>query len=289
MIDHFRVGDEEPEADQIDDTGREDAELAEIEALFNERAEALGDAYPFELSDSGAEICYLPDEVGDPAQAYMMCLFVSANRRLPGGWHSDLNDLKVRLTQRIIQLVATVAMAGLARGPAVSVGWPRQHDGTILEILARAAGMGSCVIPRNEPNTRVARTGDKDAGIDILAWENVVAPQTTPGHIYLGQVASGNRWRDKSVWNDKGTFQEGYVDSAGTRNWNGATIIPFVRRDPDDRTREDYHHGKVLDRHSLPRYFAVGIALSEEGIPMDEIENIAELTRWNSDMISELS
>lgn len=289
VIDHFRVEDETAEVDQIDDTSHEDAELAEIESLVVQRQKALSDGYPFELSHNGSELIFQRDDVGNAANAYIMCLLVSANRRLPGGWHSDLDDLKVRLTQRIIQLVATVAMAGVAKGPAVSVGWPRESDPTIIGVLKRAAQMGSCIIPHDAPNLLVARPSDKDAGIDILAWERVQPPQTTPGHIWLGQVASGSNWPDKSVLTDRDTFRAGYIYSPGTQNWNGATIIPFVREDDHyQRSQQDFRHGKILDRHSLPTFFAEGLRLSALGVQMDEIGNIGELSKWNEDMIAQI-
>ena len=290
VLDNYRIEDDEPESDQIDDSSYEDAELAEIETLHNLRKEALGDAYPFELSENGTELIYLRDSVGHPADAYIMCLLVSANRRLPGGWHSELDHLKLELTQRIIQLVATVALAGVAKGPAISLGWPRENDPTIIGILNRAAGMGSCVVPNEKPNLLIARSGDKDGGVDILAWERVIAPQATPGHVWLGQVASGLNWIDKSVIQDRQVFMEGYIHSPGTPNWNGATIIPFTRdRDHIRRSQQDYRHGKILDRHSLPTYFAEGLRLYAAGVPMDESVNVPELARWNREMIAALT
>ncbi|MGY6695381.1 MAG: hypothetical protein ACXIUW_05035 [Roseinatronobacter sp.] len=289
LIDHFRVEDETAEPDQIDDTSREDAELAQIEVLFNQRVKALSDAYPFELSENGSELVFLSNPLTVPAQAYIMCLLVSANRRLPGGWHSELDNLKVRLTQRVIQLVATIAMAGVARGPSVSVGWPREADPTIVSVLNRAAQMGSCVVPNTQPNLQVARPTDKDAGVDVLAWEQVTPPQVTPGFVWLGQVASGSNWPNKSVLQDKDVFKEGYVYSSGTPNWNGATIIPFARNgDELQRSREDFRHGKVLDRHSLPKYFSDGLDLHAAGVPMDGISNLADLYQWNAEMIAKI-
>ena len=66
----------------------------------------------------------------------------------------------------------------------------------------------------------------KDAGIDIIAWEN--SNDGLPGYRYLlGQVASGANWKDKTVRNDIKLFHDDWFFDEPKSTPSPAMFIPF--------------------------------------------------------------
>ncbi|EIM30745.1 hypothetical protein [Microvirga lotononidis] len=143
---------EETAEDDIGERDKRREQLVErLENEINLRQRNLGETYPFDLSASGDELL-LDGNWRDPKYAfYLICLITthvtgSAILRTPPG-----GELLTRLRNRVFQIVATLGLAGLATGPAFSVGWPRQTGETIVELLTRAAAAGGGFSVRTPP------------------------------------------------------------------------------------------------------------------------------------------
>ena len=101
-----------------------------------------------------------------------------------------------RFRNRVYQIMGTLAVAGRAGGPSVSVGFPRESKETILDALRRAEGWGFGLAPRDKPG-RHSQPQAKDGGIDVIGWPLGIAPTLT---IYLvswqlGSIGSINPHR----------------------------------------------------------------------------------------------
>lgn len=289
VIDDLRIQ-TDVDFDLIDQNAGEDAAMAEIERVVEERARHTGDHYPFTMSDRADEVVFIGRRDGNLThgqEAYVTCLLISGFRRLAGGWDPELDELKVQMHQRVFQLLATIAVAGLSGRSAITLGWPRREGEEILAALARGYMRGSGVQPKQVPSA-IARARDKDGGVDALGWSVTGPAAVLPNAIWWAQVASGRGWRDKAVKQDATYFLQAYVDSAG-QNQNYVTIIPFSRISETPDPYIDFMHGKVLDRNELPSLFSSGLALSDSGIDIDEVQHLAELAAWNTAMIAEIT
>ncbi|WP_406853533.1 hypothetical protein ABEG18_13250 [Alsobacter sp. KACC 23698] len=264
-----------------DDIGERDRRREQrIESLENEvefRRRTLGDTYPFELDESGEELI-LNENWREPRFSfYMICLITthvsgSTILALP-----PTGDLLTQLRNKIFQIVATLGLAGLATGPAFSVGWPRQSRETIIELLTRAAAMGGGFSVRNPPSAYVS-PHEKDGGVDVIAWTAEGMPPPTA--FFFGQTASGRNWRDKPVKEHARVFGQAYMFDHMTGNRVYVTIIPY--RVFDDAFWNTLHqfHMAILDRLRLPRRAWQGFQLATQGVSIDGSERVHELTRW---------
>ncbi|HEI0077116.1 TPA: hypothetical protein SIE19_004768, partial [Escherichia coli] len=157
------------------DIGEEDAEVEnEIQRLleqYQQRKDILGDSYPFifneetqclELAKETLELLTVDQHI------YLYCLYfshMSASRLfngvdLPTGKHRDL-----------LQIAATIALAGYVQGHSISFGWPRPDSSKFYDALTRAVdliGEGR-VRPFEDVNRYLQTRPHKDAGIDVIA------------------------------------------------------------------------------------------------------------------------
>lgn len=270
-----------------DDIGERDRQREQlIERLENEvelRRSNLGETYPFELSTSGDEL--LRDENWrDPKFAfYLICLITthvtgSAILRTPPD-----GELLTRLRNRVFQIVATLGLAGLATGPAFSVGWPRHTGETIVELLTRAAAAGGGFSVRNPPGAYVS-PHEKDGGVDVIAWTDEGIPP--PPSFYFGQTASGKNWPGKPVSEHARVFGQAYMLDHMTGNHQYVTLIPYRVLDVKFWNSQCQMHRAILDRLRLPRRAWQGLKLAEGGIPVDDADSVDVLTQWLGDFIS---
>jgi len=288
--------DRELQADEaVDDFGDADAAIdGLIHAIENElesRSEKLGAAYPFLMSDDGEEILReMPDN--DPlCGSYLACLIASQI-----GDRSDLKlvipdpsglgaEIVTRMRRRIFQMIGTIALAGIARGPSASVGWPREKKETIIETMTRAFSRGFPIPIRTEPNYTALKEV-KDGGVDVVAWEHTDDPPSPS--VWFGQIASGQNWRGKPVIEDAKNFSENFLE-AMPRNANHATIIPFQLDDEAPDTRALHHkHGHILDRLRLIVRFREGLGLIASGLAMDESQNTLIAMNWVDEFVERL-
>ena len=282
---------EEEEVD-IGNADREGDEfIGSIENEYDYRTRMLGESYPFRMSEDAEELTYQNPGNGPVAGSYLVCLIAShigsrADLRLEIPSERGLDsDIITRMRNRVFQMIGTIALAGCAKGPAVSVGWPRVENETIIETMNRAFERGFPIQIRAEPNYTVL-SGVRDDGVDVVAWENVDLPPSPS--VWFGQIASGRDWRNKTVTERATRFAEGFLCAVPT-NKNHATIIPFHLDDSAPDTRTLHHrHGHILDRIRLNRNFKSGINLIEEEIEMDESENIQIALDWVNEFVQEL-
>ena len=290
------IGDRALQAEEaevnIGNADRADDEfIGSIENEYDYRTGMLGESYPFRMSEDAEELTYQNPDNDPLAGSYLVCLIAShiggkADLRLEIPHEQGLYaEIITQMRNRVFQMIGTIALAGCAGGPAVSVGWPRVESETIIKTMNRAFGRGFPIQIRAEPNYTVLR-GVRDDGVDVIAWEHVDPPPSPS--VWFGQIASGRDWRDKTVTERATRFAEGFLCAVPT-NKNHATIIPFHLDDNAPDTRALRHrHGHILDRIRLTRDFKSGLNLIEEEIEIDESENTQIALDWVNEFVQGL-
>jgi|GEM_PF-1543709 len=273
---------EEPSEEIEAEDDFKEALVAEIENEYDFRRDDCIGSYPFLLSDDAEELFFVGDPAHPNTSVYLVCLLASHLIRSPfvtlKGTEEDLTKIVTDLRNSVFQVISTVAMAGLADGPSISIGWPRSSDETILQALARGVPNNSSVVPRANPNPAVKNPWDKDGGMDVISWRD--GKRHPPLNFYFGQVASGADWAGKAAMGKARSFKEKYVDSGPLCNEDYATLMPFRVSDTAKFNSEHSDHRTILDRTRLPQMALKGIAISENGIPVDEVENFAAVEAW---------
>lgn len=224
--------------------GRDDetGETLEVEILEDERASSadvvleeleyratiLGSFYPFRIEGRGQNWRIVhavqagESEVVAARACYTFCLLTSAirDRCIRGAGIGPIE----RALANHFQAIATVAAAGLLGGEVVSFGWPRPGGTAFLPALRDVARRLRVGTPLSEAPLW-SKGGDKDAGIDVIAWRDFA--DARPGKIILlGQVASGNNWTKKSVKSDTPHFLS-WFSTRPTQHYIPAIFIPF--------------------------------------------------------------
>jgi hypothetical protein len=269
-----------------DDIGERDRQREKlVERIENEvefRQNALEDSYPFKLADGGEELLR-DDNWQDPKFTfYFICLITthvtgSAILRTP-----PVDELLTRLRNRVFQIVATLGLAGLSKGPAFSVGWPRQTGESIVELLTRAAALGGGFAVRNPPGTYVS-PHEKDGGVDVIAWTEEGTPP--PSAFYFGQTASGKNWPGKPVADHARVFTQAYMVDLMTGNRLYVTLIPYRVLDEAFWNSQHLFHWAILDRLRLPKRAWQGSQLAAEGLSIDGADCLGDLTQWLGEFI----
>lgn len=269
--------------DNIGERDRQREQLIEqIENEVEVRRTHLGDTYPFELNDTGDELIRNEVWQNQRFSFYLICLITThvtgstILRTPPAG------ELLTRLRNRIFQIVATLSLAGLSSGPAFSVGWPRQTGEVIVELLQRAADAGGGFTVRNPPGQYVSPK-EKDGGVDVIAW--TPGGQPPPTAFYYGQTASGRNWPDKPVTDHARVFGKAYMEDHMTGNLLYFTLIPYRVLDVSFFNTQSALHMGILERLRLPLRAWEGVQIAANGAPVDDAENIGELSQWLSDYI----
>lgn len=269
--------------DNIAERDRQREQL--IEQLENEvelRRKSLGDTYPFELNASGDELIRSGAWQEQQYSFYLVCLITShvsgsAILRTP-----PIDELLMRLRNRIFQIVATLGLAGLSSGPAFSVGWPRRTGETIIQLLERAVTAGGGFAVRNPPGAYISPQ-EKDGGVDVIAW--TPAPQLPPTAFFFGQTASGRNWPGKPVTDHARVFSGAYMEDHMTGNRQYLTMIPYrVLNEAFFMSQSQLHMG-ILDRLRLPARAWQGLQVAGNGIPVDDADSVGELAQWLTDFI----
>lgn len=274
---------EETSEDNIGERDRQREQL--IERLENEvefRRSTLGEAYPFDLTSSGEELIRDVNWRDRRFAFYLICLVTthvtgSAILRTP-----PTGELLTRLRNRVFQIVATLGLAGLSRGPAFSVGWPRQTGETIVQLLTRASAAGGGFSVRNPPGAYVS-PHEKDGGVDVIAWTAEGMPPPTA--FYFGQTASGKNWPGKPVTDHARVFGQAYMLDHMTGNRLYVTLIPYRVLDNAFWCSQHLLHMAILDRLRLPLRAWEGSQLAERGVPIDDADRLNDLTQWLDDFI----
>jgi len=274
---------DETAEDNIAERDRQREQL--VESIENEvelRSINLGETYPFALGDSGDELIRTQDWQEPRYAFYLICLVAthvtgSTILRTP-----PIGELLTRLRNRVFQIVATMGLAGLSSGPAFSVGWPRQTGETIVELLERAAAAGGGFVARNPPGPYVSPQ-EKDGGVDVIAWTSDGIPPPTA--FYFGQTASGKNWPGKPVTDHARVFGGAYMIDHMTGNRQYITMIPYRVLDEGFWNSQCLLHMGILDRLRLPLRAWQGVQIAEQGIPVDDADNLNDLAQWLSDFV----
>lgn len=172
-----------------------------IAAAFEElgyRQRMLGDAYPFTVDARRLVLERSSDNTITQAGqvVYLFCLLASAIREKKLQPVSSVTATEQSIPDAF-QICACLAAGGYVRGEVSSFGFPRASGTAFLPALRDVFdrfGIGRVRknIPDGLPDSL------KDGGIDVIAWRD--HPDCMPGKIYLlGQCASGQNWKDKSV------------------------------------------------------------------------------------------
>lgn len=257
------------------DIGEEDADVEnEIQRLleqYQQRSDILGNSYPFIFEEDSQCLVLKTDSIealSVDQHIYLYCLYFShmASSRLFSGIDAPTN------AQRdLLQITATIALAGYIQGHSLSFGWPRPDHSGFYAALTRAVdliGEGS-VKPFTDVNAYLQTRPHKDAGIDVIAWNDVNPMDNMPGSkiIYFAQVASGNNWRSKAVKEDIRLIQDHWLSQRIYRIVD-AIVIPFDIENDDESIKRGQisliaeEFGAVLYRLRVPTCFSKGLALT---------------------------
>jgi hypothetical protein len=251
--------------------------IEEIENEIELRQHHLGDTYPFSLDDSAEEVRLVENWEESRYSFYLVCLITSHVTGSPILKIPPSGDLLTRLRNRVFQILSTLAMAGLSGGPAISVGWPRKSGEAIIALMERAAANGAGFGVRNPPGEYVP-PDEKDGGIDVMAWTPELTPP--PSNLFFGQTASGNNWPGKPVSEHARVFETNYLQDIMTGNRSHATIIPFRVWDKRFWQAQNLFHRSLLDRLRLPRHAYHGLQQAQNGMMVDEADQIDNVVDW---------
>lgn len=276
------------------DIGEEDAgvenEIQKLLEQYQQRKSILGDSYPFVFDEERLSLELVAetlDQLTVDQHMYLYCLYFShmSASRLFSGLDSPTNQQR-----DLLQIAATIALAGYVQGHSVSFGWPRPERTNFYNALINTVqliGEGA-VKPFADVNLYLQTRPIKDAGVDVIAWRDNNPLDRYPGNktIYFAQVASGNDWRSKSVKDDIEVIQRHWLSQRIYRIID-AIVIPFDFESDDESIKK--HHisliadefGAVLYRLRLPIYFKKGIDLSVSNPELliersNEVNNISQ-------------
>lgn len=265
---------DDAEADSIDDDRR-----ALIEDEVEQRVGSLGAAYPFELSSDGEELRLKPAAHRRGGVFYLLCLIVSHVKKSPILLDVPSDGEIARVRKEEFQVLATLAIAGALNGPAISMGWPRATDETILDVLQRVTDMSGTGVPRSTPGPE-ASPAAKDGGMDVIGWQPANNGMPPPLAMWFGQAASGHHWKGKSAVHEAERFLESYFDFRPATNIAAATVIPH--RISDDVQRQlGRYHGHILDRLRTPGAALRGYELARQGAyHVDGSAAAVTISRW---------
>lgn len=264
-----------------DDIGERDLEIEnarqEIEAELAERERGLGEAYPFVLSRNGEVLEFKDRRHRRGGKFYLFCLILS---HVTGSRILEIlpHDTAIRIARnRYFQCLATLAMAGHLRGPAIWMGWPRETDETILDVVGRACALAQTGA-RREHAAPTASTYNKDSGIDVLGWVTE-QDRPPPTNFAFGQTASGQNWKDKSARNDSESLLRNYFLHDPNCQLSHYTIIPH-RLSETEIQQNHYRHGAIFDRTRAPLKAWQGLVLWRSGVHVDSPEISRLIWRW---------
>lgn len=247
---------------------------------LSRRQDALGDSYPFVVVKSSTGWTLTTRRSGGSNHriarlGYVMSLLIASFRHHhiqkqdsdPAEWERLERELADRF-----QSLAVFA-AGNMFGPGTEVYWfgfPRpEHSGfhTALPRLVEAMRLGK-LLEKPPYNTE----SDQDATVDLVAWRRFA-----DGHygalVLYGQVASGNKWNDKSIYaHIQDRFFHHFIEVPASK-YLGATFIPFVLHSGikvpkdgnltgairDHARAMEAGHGLLIDRIRITELMSSGV------------------------------
>jgi hypothetical protein len=269
--------------------GDDEAFIDSLSQEIADRRQALGETYPFQLTNANRlEVVGPPTEGG---YVYLFCLlltYTNAKEILDGTWVPAVDNA----VRDLFQVGSTLAAAGEVTGCAVSFGWPRPNGNPpFLRRLQEVYGMFGEGEVVQRPRKGVS-PAPKDEEIDVIAWRP--RPDRAAGAAFymLGQVASGDNWMGKPL--------EGAPIRNFHRNWftqdpvtvpRGYIFIPHAVPPVDIQgTRRERlnaitaRYGTIIDRMRLPRLSEEGLRLAERhhenGLHIERVNEFAGIGHW---------
>lgn len=268
-----------------------------VAATFEEleyRAATLGSAYPFAVD--GKRLILertATNPIVEPGHVvYVFCLLASTIREKKLQPVADVANAEQGIAHAF-QICACLAAGGYVSGDVTSFGFPRATGDGFLPALRHAFerfGMGQvrAEVPDGLP------VALKDGGIDVIAWRD--HPDKMPGKIYLlGQCASGQNWKTKSVVEYISQFHGSWFTTPPATFSVPAMFIPFTfHRDMnEDRSGpfldavknsfwfEEKRFGIIFDRLRIA-YFANSCMTEghHERNRIDGSERLGEIQKW---------
>lgn len=233
------------------------------------RMKVLDASYPFELVNDDNEIRLKMGGKNIGEWIYLYCLIIS-HRKADG---VNSSDFELTNDDRDLLQVASVYAAAGDYGSVVSFGFPRPDNSNFLEAMKSTfsdVGEGS---PRDNFLPGVSPHAN-DAEIDLIAWQSM--NDGLPGKkLLIGQVATGNNWRGKSVTAAIDYVFTTYFSLRPCSSAVPAMFIPFCLDEDHGGSRHDVLHdltnrfGIVYYRLRLPLYALKGYSMYEN-IPRKE-------------------
>jgi hypothetical protein len=284
---------EEQSEDISDEEIWEDELVLGVQNEINSRAKIIGQDYPFAIDPHGTFLT-LTDQVTPIGSVYLFCLFLShvTDRTIvPASAAPPVNN-NVR---DLFQACATIAAAGYVDGYAVSFGWPRPDDSAFLAALHKTYAIFGDGKPHKKPRP-AAPPQSKDEGIDVIAWRP--SPDGLAGTMYLlGQTASGDNWKDKSVKDDAELFHEYWFERRPGSRHQDAMFMPFClepKSSRDDATAQETlvdhmqrltgKFGLLFYRYRMASFAALGLAVHLAGkMIVERVDDLPRVETWVQD------
>lgn len=269
-----------------------DAQFAEtILGEIRERIEYLGDAYPFEFNASGQSFQIKTDfNVGQ--NVYLFCLLLSSAKKAE---IFELDKFSYELTnfvRDLFQACSAWAAAGVVNGSSCSFGFPRPDGSNFLGKLRETYALIGEGTVRDEPLPGVS-SSPKDEGIDIIAWAH--RPDRAPGRPYmLGQVATGENWPGKSVWEYIRPFHENWFSDIPASIPTHAMFVPYCIERGDATLQQRLHiltkrYGHFFYRYVIPKLAKTGHELGvQKAATVDRINDIESVKTWVGDTLDSM-
>lgn len=272
-------------------SAQEEFFLEEVNQIIRERMESLGDCYPFKFSTNEEELIYDEDSLNDGSIIYLFCLFLS-NKNNTDIFDDDSFfeiDNKIR---DLFQACATWAAAGEVEGHAYSFGFPRpDHSGFLVKLTAIYQHFSDGRV-RDAPLPG-SSVSPKDEEIDIIAW--CPKQDKAAGTYYLlGQVASGNNWREKSIKGIIDPFHQTWFDPMPATQPLSAIFIPFDIIPNKQTTRKEQismltrKFGIIFYRYRVPYFARRGLEInkSNQGLIIERTDEINKISNWVIEVVN---
>lgn len=288
---------DEETGEELDESILESQRNELVETVFDEllyRKGILGESYPFCINSDYLRIERVADTPFIHGRiVYIFCLLVSAIREKK----IDAAELRAVDEDRIpdlFQTCACLAAGGYVEGEVAWFGFPRPDGSGFLDALRKTYGrFGSGTVKSSIPSG--LPTSPKDEGIDVIAWRD--HPDRLPGKLYLlGQSASGDDWREKSVVDRIEPFHDWFSERPAT-HCVPSMFIPFtLHRDLPDKPgvlfehvrkskflREERRYGIVFDRCRVAHFAGACLKLDDPAGGVDGTGEFAAVETWVSD------
>ena len=285
---------DEETGEELDESILESHRNGHLDMVFEEleyRSRILGELYPFDIRSDLPCIARAADIPVVPGRTvYIFCLLVSAIRenKIDAPESGGVDEAGI---PGLFQICACLAAGGYVDGEVASFGFPRPQGSGFLEALRDTyvrfgAGTVRSSMPSGFP------TSPKDEGIDVIAWRD--HPDRMPGKLYLlGQSASGDDWREKSVVDRIEPFHDWFSERPAT-HCVPSMFIPFtLHRDLPDTPgilfeqvrkskflREERRYGIVFDRCRVAHFAGACLKLDDPQGHVDGIGEFAEVQTW---------